>query len=190
MRRSIKFYCGRDGLREAISRIARHYGLVDERGTPNDSEIVRLLLVTALTQNAPNRVQAAVDIAVAVQKPMMASALGRRIATEYATGQGHVVAGRRGANERRNTARVVLDDWLHESLTALSPYYQDDLGRIHDGKLMADMAMAGARDASLHAIVVGYLARTSVLRERLAEAEMWIRQVVAGAMNEEQRRAG
>ncbi len=191
VRRSVKFYCGKDGLRETISRIARHYGLVDERGTPHDAEIVRLLLVTSLTQKADQRVRTAVDIAVAVQKPMLASALGRRIATEYATGRSKYVAGRRGSSERKNQARVVLDDWLHESLTALAPYYQDDMGRIRDGKLIADLCMNATRDPALHAIIVGYTARTAPLRERLTQAEGWIRQVVAGAMSEDQeRRAG
>lgn len=191
VRRSLKFYCGKDGLRDAISRIARHYGLVDEHGTPRDSEIVRILLVTALTQNAESRVATAINIAVAVEKPMMASALGRRIATEYATGRSKLQVGRRGAAERKNQARVVLDDWLYESLTALAPYYQDDMGRVRDGKLMADMCLAGARDLHLHPIIVGYVERTSGLRERLAQAEVWIRQVVAGAMSEErERRAG
>lgn len=191
----MRFYCGKDGLRESITRIGRHYGLCDAAGRSNDSEIVRVLLVIGLTQGSPNHVADAVEVAVAAQRPMMASALGRRIATEYsATGKTgsvsrHAAPGH-GRNERKNQAKVVLDDWLADALRSIAPAYMDDMGVIRDSKMVADLCNNAVRHPNLHAIFVGYIQRTSVLRERLGQAEGWIRQVVAEAMNEGQRRVG
>lgn len=187
VRRSLKFSCGRGGLRAGISRIARSYGLVDERGSPHDAEVVRLLLVTALTQGQPNRVAVAVEYAVSVQRPMLAAALGHRITRRYATGAGAATQWTRGgarSQERRNQARVTLDDFLADALGSLALGWQDQLGVVHDGKMIADICDAGLRDPELPAILHWYVQRTARLRERLAQAEQWIAQVVDEAMSE------
>lgn len=187
VRRSLKFGCGRGSLRQGISRIARSYGLVDENGSPHDSEVVRLLLVTRLTQGMQNRLALAVNYAVAIQRPMLASALGRRITKRYSTAESHeqtMTRGGRQSCERRNQARVVLDNWLHDALEALAPYWQDDLGRVHDGKMLADLAAEGLQDPELNDIVYWYVQRTSALRQRLSQAEVWINQAVDAAMSE------
>ena len=187
IRRSLKFSCGRSGLRSAISRLARSYGLVDEYGSPHDSEVVRLLLVTALTAGSADRVATAVNYAIAVQRPMLVAACGRRITRRYATGPGLATTRRHGRAtcERKNQARVTLDDWLYEALTALAPHWQDELGRVRDGRMMAELCASALSDPDLATLVGWFVQRTSRLRERLAQAEGWIAEVFEAAMRED-----
>ena len=193
----MKFSCGRrTGLRQAISSIARSYGLVDEYGSPKDSEIVRVLLVAALTANEPDRVASAVYYSVAAQRPMLASELGRRIMRRYSTSDlSALQRGRRGGSsthsERKNRAHVTLGKWLHDHLESAAVYYLDDMGVVHDATMIADLCMRSVADPALPRIFQGYVEQTMRLRERLAQAEQWIGQVVDEAMADEpQRRTG
>lgn len=196
VRRSLRFSCGKGNLRSGISRIARAYGLVNERGRPHDSEIVRLLLVTSLTAGQPNRVATAVQYALAVQRPMLASELGRRITRRYATGSGtNGLAYSRGgkqSHEHRNQAKVTLDDFLADALAGIASNWQDEMGVVRDGKMVSDMASAGLADPDLPEILHWYVSRMTVLRQRLAQAEQWVAQIVDEAMSDEQpvRKAG
>lgn len=197
VRSSIRFSCGKGSLRESITRIGRNYGLCDERGKPSDSEIIRVLLVTAITGGQPNRVQTAVEILVRLQKPMLAASLGRKLMSRYATGDVAVRGGmvgfgrKRTGNLGKNKAKVVLGKWLTEALQGFALYFQDDQGVVRDGAMMAELCGRAIGDADLHAIMSGYVQRTARLRERLAQAEAWIVQVVDEAMQDEPvRRAG
>lgn len=195
VRPSLKFSCGRGtGLRQALSRIARSYRLVDEHGSPKDSEIVRVLLVTTLTADQPNRVATAVYYAVAAQRPMLAAELGRKIMKRYSTSElpnSYFTRGGRRTAEKRNRASVALGKWLRDSLEAFSVLYLDDMGVVHDTRMVADMCMRALADPALTDILNGYVEQTSRLRERLGQAETWIAQVVDEAMADAPaRRAG
>ena len=188
VRRSFKFSCGKAGLRGAISRIARAHGMVDEHGSPHDAEVVRLLLVTALTKDFQDHVATAVQYAVQVQRPMMISAALRRVTRNYTTSQERTGTGRkhgRSSCERRNQATITLDDWLHDALSRYAPYWQDEFGAVRDGKMVADLCQQALSDPDLPTIAKWYAYRTARLRERLAQIGPWLEQMVDAAMRED-----
>ncbi len=186
MRRSLKFSCGKGNLRVGISRIARSYQLVNSMGSPHDAEIVRLLLVTALTADKTPRVETAIQYAVAVQCPMLAAEMGRRVTMRHTamagSGGNAYSKGGRWSHERRNQARVTLDNLLADALDSIKQQWQDEYGVVHDGQMVAEIAERGLRDPDLPEILQGYVGQTHALRQRLAQAEQVVNEIVDEAM--------
>jgi hypothetical protein len=182
VRPCVKFSCGRGNLRTALTRFARSYSFVDEKGTPRDSEVVRLLLVAALLHRAPDRVHTTVQYALAVQKPLLVSAFGRAITSEYATSAGSKIIRGRDRSVERNWGFVVLGKWLRTQLESVSPQYRDDFGRVRDAKLIVDLCTMALQDPALPEIASEYARRTSRLRAGLMRVHGEIRELVAEAV--------
>ena len=188
VRSVVKFSCGRGNLRTALTRFARSYGFVDEKGTPRDSESVRLLLVTALLRNAQDRVRTTVQYALAVQRPLMVSAFGRALTSEYATGPGSRRNRGRDRSVDRNWGFVVFGDWLRKQLEAISPQYRDDFGRVKDAKMVVDLSTMALQDPELPSIASEYARRIARLRAALIRQHGEIRELIAEAVDPSQAR--
>lgn len=182
VRPCVKFSCGRGNLRTALTRFARSYGFVDDKGTPRDSEVVRLLLVVALLSNVQDRVRTTVQYALAVQKPLLVSSFGRVITSEYATSAGTKRNRGRDRSVERNWGFVVLGGWLRTQLESVSPQYRDDFGRVRDTKLIVDLCTMALADSALPEIASEYARRTARLRSGLMRVHAEIRELVAEAV--------
>lgn len=172
------------GIGDAFASFCRRYGMVDEKGTIRGAESVRLLMFTVLFRRNPNPVATAVDAAVRANKPMMLGAMFKRLQVMFRTAEHR---GKRAvrSDEDRGYVRVVLDDWLYQSLQGFEVHYRQENGVVDDIGMIADILRDGLSDRNLSAIAEAYVRRVEPMRRAVREIEAYTTPILQRVVGQE-----
>lgn len=173
------------GLAEPLSTFCRRYGLVDDKGLIRGSEACRLLIFVYLFRRSADRVRQTVDAAVRANKPMMVGAMSKRLTMLFRTAESHRAGGDRRTNEEKGVVRVVLDDWLYQTLQGYEVQYRNAEGLVDDLKLVSDIMRASLVDRDLGTITQAYTRRVEPLRRGIQQIEAYAAGVLRRVIGEE-----
>lgn len=169
-------------LLSALRQFCARYGMVDRAtGVPRYNEAFRFLCVVALLRNATDRVQTTVRYALAVEKPMLVSHLGRSLVYDYATR----MARKKPLGRYSRALTFSPGMWLRDQLQAMSPPYRDENGRVEDCRMVLEMMTLALHDPALPQIAAQYGARLHRIREGLERVRDQIRSVLSEALQDD-----
>lgn len=178
------------GLAEPLSSFCRKFGLVDDRGIIRGSEACRLLIFVHLFRRSPDRIRATVEAAVRANKPMMVGAMSKRLTMMFRTAETRRTGGDRRTNEEKGVVRVVLDDWLYQTLQGYEVQYRNESGMVDDMRLIADLMRSALTDRDLASITTLYTRRVDPLRRAIQQVETYAAGVLRKAIGQEQTSGG